>query len=252
MKKQAFFGICCLVLIFSPGLPGFADPPSAVHAARAQLLPHNTSLVLRGNIVFGLGGDRYLFRDSTGDMVLRINDEKWEGLYVGPFDRIEIDGELRRDDRIGLTEIHVINIRSAAGTLERGAAELEHLFIWPVSARITSPYGNRRSPVNGRRQFHSGIDISAPFGTPVRAAMSGRVSAVGRDRVYGNYIIISHHSGLRTKYAHLSSARVRAGDYIETGARIGDVGSTGISTGPHLHFTVFRNGVTVNPRSLLR
>jgi murein DD-endopeptidase MepM/ murein hydrolase activator NlpD len=127
------------------------------------------------------------------------------------------------------------------------------LFIWPVSGVITSAYGNRRDPFNhGRSQFHTGIDIRGGTGTPVRAAMSGRISQVGYDPIWGNYVIISHHSGYRTLYAHLSVIRTRTGAYISTGERIGDIGSTGLSTGPHLHFTVYKNGVTVNPRSLMR
>jgi murein DD-endopeptidase MepM/ murein hydrolase activator NlpD len=82
--------------------------------------------------------------------------------------------------------------------------------------------------------------------------MSGRVSAAGWDDTFGNYVLISHHSGYRTMYGHLSVARVKTGAYVGTGERIGDVGSTGLSTGPHVHFTVYKNGVTVNPRSLMR
>jgi murein DD-endopeptidase MepM/ murein hydrolase activator NlpD len=127
------------------------------------------------------------------------------------------------------------------------------LFIWPTSGYITSPYGYRKWPFGGNaRQFHSGMDIGAPMGSSVRAAMSGRVSAAGWDDVLGNYIVVSHHSGYRTMYGHLSATRVKAGAYVGTGERIGDVGSTGLSTGPHLHFTVFKNGVTVNPRNLLK
>ena len=126
------------------------------------------------------------------------------------------------------------------------------LFIWPCSGYLTSLYGYRSSPFTGVRQFHSGIDIGAPTGTPVRAAMAGRVSFVGYDDTFGNYIVINHHSGYRTLYAHLSVTRVRAGSYVANGERIGDVGSTGLSTGPHLHFTVYKNGVTVNPRALMK
>jgi murein DD-endopeptidase MepM/ murein hydrolase activator NlpD len=126
------------------------------------------------------------------------------------------------------------------------------LFIWPTTGRISSPYGFRISPFTGVRQFHSGIDISAPHGTPIRAAMAGRVSTVGYDHTFGNYVVITHHAGYRTLYGHMSRVRVRAGSFVGTGERIGDVGSTGLSTGPHLHFTVFRNGVTVNPRTLIR
>jgi murein DD-endopeptidase MepM/ murein hydrolase activator NlpD len=128
------------------------------------------------------------------------------------------------------------------------------LFIWPASGRITSPYGWRRWPFGegNVRHFHSGMDIGASWGTPVRAAMSGRVSAAGWDNVLGNYIVVSHHSGYRTMYGHLSAIKVKSGAYVAAGERIGDVGSTGLSTGPHLHFTVYKNGVTVNPRNLLR
>jgi murein DD-endopeptidase MepM/ murein hydrolase activator NlpD len=127
------------------------------------------------------------------------------------------------------------------------------LFIWPLNGVITSPYGYRKDPFSGNRvQFHTGIDIRGNTGTPVRAAMSGRVSSAGYDAVFGNYVIISHHSGYRTLYGHLSVIRTRNGAYVGTGERIGDVGSTGLSTGPHLHFMVYKNGVTVNPRSLIK
>jgi murein DD-endopeptidase MepM/ murein hydrolase activator NlpD len=126
------------------------------------------------------------------------------------------------------------------------------LFIWPIPGYITSPYGFRRSPFTGARQFHSGLDIGSPAGTPIRAAMSGRVSTAGWDDTFGNYVVVSHHSGYRTLYAHMSVIRVKSGAYVGTGERIGDVGSTGLSTGPHLHFTVYKNGVTVNPRTLMK
>jgi len=127
------------------------------------------------------------------------------------------------------------------------------LFVWPLSGPITSGYGYRRDPFNpNRRQFHNGIDIRGRTGAPVRAAMAGRVSQVGYNNVLGNYVIISHHSGYRTLYAHMSVIRTRSGAYVGQGERIGDVGNTGQSTGPHLHFTVYKNGVTVNPRVLMR
>jgi murein DD-endopeptidase MepM/ murein hydrolase activator NlpD len=128
------------------------------------------------------------------------------------------------------------------------------LFMWPVSGYITSSYGYRIYPFDddGGRQFHSGIDIGAVTGTPIRASMSGRVSSAGWDDVLGNHVVISHHAGYRTLYGHMSVIRVKSGAYVGTGERIGDVGSTGHSTGPHVHFSVYKNGVTVNPRSLLK
>jgi murein DD-endopeptidase MepM/ murein hydrolase activator NlpD len=126
------------------------------------------------------------------------------------------------------------------------------LFIWPSPGYITSTYGYRVSPFTRARQFHSGLDIGAPLGAPIKAAMAGRVSYVGYDPSFGNYVVITHHSGYRTLYAHMSMVRVKAGAYVDTGQRIGDVGTSGLSTGPHLHFTVYKNGVTVNPRSLMK
>jgi murein DD-endopeptidase MepM/ murein hydrolase activator NlpD len=127
------------------------------------------------------------------------------------------------------------------------------LFIWPITGRITSPYGYRADPFTGvGRQFHSGIDIGAISGTPIRSAMSGRVIVAGWSDVYGNYVVVNHHSGYRTLYAHMSIIRVKTGEYVATGQRLGDVGSTGRSTAPHLHFTVYKNGVTVNPRTLMK
>ena len=126
------------------------------------------------------------------------------------------------------------------------------LFIWPAAGRISSSFGFRVSPFSRVRHFHGGIDISAPTGTPVRAAMGGRVIQVGYDNTWGHFVLISHHSGFRTFYAHMNVVRVRPGAQVATGQRIGDVGSTGLSTGPHLHFEVHRNGVRVNPLTLMR
>ena len=252
MSKTGVFFPCCFLIFFASASHGFTEQPLIIPAAQAQTLTHNSQVALRGNIIFGLGEARYVFRDSSGDMVVKVEDDIWGELSISPFDRIEIDGELKRDERNWHIELDVISIRRAVGVLERGAAELEHLFMWPVIGRVSSPYGNRRSPITGRQQFHTGIDITAPRGTPVRAAMSGRVSIVGRDNVYGNYIIINHHTGLRTLYAHLNVTRVTQGVYVATGEHIGDVGTSGLSTGPHLHFGVFRNNATVNPRDFLR
>jgi murein DD-endopeptidase MepM/ murein hydrolase activator NlpD len=126
------------------------------------------------------------------------------------------------------------------------------LFARPVWGYISSAYGRRRNPFGGSMQFHSGMDLAAPMGTPVRAAMGGRVIEVGYNEVMGNFVLISHHSGYRTLYGHLSLALVRYGTRVQTGDRIGNVGSTGLSTGPHLHFTVYKNGRTVNPAALMR
>lgn len=121
------------------------------------------------------------------------------------------------------------------------------LFKWPIRGWITSRYGWRNDPFTGVRSFHTGLDIGAAHGTPVYAAMEGRVSAVGYNTVSGNYIIISHHDGYTTLYAHLSKQSVKTGAWVTQATIIGNVGSTGYSTGPHLHFTVSKYGKTMNP-----
>jgi murein DD-endopeptidase MepM/ murein hydrolase activator NlpD len=125
------------------------------------------------------------------------------------------------------------------------------LFIWPVRGRITSRYGYRVSPISGVRTFHTGIDVSAATGVPIKAAMSGRVMSAGYNDTFGNYIVISHHSNYRTLYGHLSAFKTKSGAYVRTSEVIGYVGNTGQSTGSHLHFTVYKNGVTVNPLLLM-
>jgi len=125
---------------------------------------------------------------------------------------------------------------------------LGELFIHPVrGARLTSPFGWRNDPISGARRHHAAIDLAAPQGTPIRAAMEGRVSALGFNAVYGNFIIISHPGNYQTLYAHLHTVLVRRGDQVRQGTQIGTVGSTGYSTGPHLHFAIYRNGRAVNP-----
>jgi murein DD-endopeptidase MepM/ murein hydrolase activator NlpD len=125
------------------------------------------------------------------------------------------------------------------------------LFIWPIRGRITSRYGYRISPISGVRTFHTGIDLSAVTGVPIKAAMSGRVISTGYNNTFGNFIVISHHSNYRTLYGHLSAFKTKNGAYVRTGEVIGYVGNTGQSTGSHLHFTVYKNGVTVNPLILM-
>jgi murein DD-endopeptidase MepM/ murein hydrolase activator NlpD len=126
------------------------------------------------------------------------------------------------------------------------------LFIWPVRGRLSSRYGYRKNPITGLRGFHSGIDISANTGVPIKAAMAGRVISTGYNDIFGNFVVVSHHSNYRTLYGHMSVIRTETGAYVRGGQTIGDVGNTGQSTGSHLHFQVYKNGLTVNPLLLMR
>jgi murein DD-endopeptidase MepM/ murein hydrolase activator NlpD len=126
-------------------------------------------------------------------------------------------------------------------------------FSCPLHAywRDTSDYGWRTSPINGRETFHNGIDMAVDEGTPVYASCSGTVQETGYSDVYGNYIIISHGNGVAMLYGHLSKTYVSSGDATKNGTCIGLTGSTGMSTGPHLHFAVFKDGKPVEPEQFI-
>lgn len=117
----------------------------------------------------------------------------------------------------------------------------------PVGGPVTSAFGMRVHPVTGIRKLHDGVDLGASCGTPVRAAKVGTVRSAGRDGAYGLRVVLDHGAGLRTAYAHLSSASVSRGDRVDPRTVVGRVGSTGMSTGCHLHFLVVRGGTPVDP-----
>ena len=135
--------------------------------------------------------------------------------------------------------------------LARGNSKriLQGGLVWPCpdSKRITSTYGKRNRPTKGGSTFHQGIDIGAPTGTTVIAAAAGEVVISKYSYSGGNYIMIDHGSGIFTIYMHLSKRSCEVGQEVSQGQKIGEVGSTGISTGPHLHFGIRKNGSYVNP-----
>ncbi len=125
-------------------------------------------------------------------------------------------------------------------------------FAMPVVGRVSSPYGMRQLDHEDEPRLHEGIDFAAPEGTPIRAARDGVVEFAGVRGGYGNTVVVDHGDGTKSLYAHASVLNVREGQRVRKGAEIAQVGSTGHSTGPHLHFEVRRNGEAVDPTSLLR
>jgi murein DD-endopeptidase MepM/ murein hydrolase activator NlpD len=125
-------------------------------------------------------------------------------------------------------------------------------FIYPIRGRLTSPFGWRDDPITGARTYHAALDIAAALGTPVKAAMKGTISSAGQNAIYGKFVIITHSNGYQSMYAHMSAISVAQGTAVEQGAKIGEVGSTGRSTGPHLHFALFKNGRSLDPLEFLK
>jgi murein DD-endopeptidase MepM/ murein hydrolase activator NlpD len=199
--------------------------------------------------------DGIIHQGKRGEMLTAIvdkyKDEKYkaEGISIA---KIQSVNEIfpNANKIMENTTLFIPGARMISSDLQEISGDL---FLWPVYGRASDSYGWRSNPFGvGGREFHNGMDISAPTGTPIRAAMAGRVVFVGYNASYGNHVIITHSNGYRTLYAHMSVLRAKSGAYVGAGERIGDVGSTGRSTGPHLHFTVYKNSKTVNPRLLLR
>jgi murein DD-endopeptidase MepM/ murein hydrolase activator NlpD len=134
---------------------------------------------------------------------------------------------------------------------DSGTGEQRNGMHRPVeSTRVTSRFGMRMHPLLGYSRMHRGVDIGAAYGAPIMAAADGVVRFAGRHGGHGNYVLLKHGNNLMTGYAHMSRILVRPGSHVSAGQVIGYVGSTGLSTGPHLHYEVYRNNQPINPSSL--
>ena len=153
-------------------------------------------------------------------------------------------------DRVGASDLQLLRWSverrpdwldaSGSGTQVAGLA-------WPVPARISSGFGMRMHPLLGFRRMHQGVDLRAGWGAPIVAAADGRVASAGWSGGYGNKVHIDHAGGIATSYSHMSRIAAAPGQTVRQGQVIGYVGSTGLSSGPHLHYEVSRNGRPVNP-----
>jgi murein DD-endopeptidase MepM/ murein hydrolase activator NlpD len=162
-------------------------------------------------------------------------------------------------DGIARLEADVVRLEDVLGGLSDAAIEREldsmafpnQLPIAGVRVPVSSPFGTRHDPFNGRLARHTGLDIPARHGTPILSSGGGRVVAAGRRGAYGLTVVVDHGDGLATLYGHASKLLVRVGDVVLPRQPIALVGSTGRSTGPHLHFEVIRDGRRVEPRRYL-
>lgn len=159
--------------------------------------------------------------------------DEWESIEQGLTDFIRV--EQRRADIAAALE----SVQSTEG------------YTWPTAGGIGSYFGYRKHPILGYSRLHGGIDIGGRAGQPIWAVKEGVVIMARANGGYGNTIIVDHGNGYASLYAHQSGFEVKEGDYVKTGQHIGNVGSTGMSTGPHLHFELRENGSVIDPLPLL-
>jgi murein DD-endopeptidase MepM/ murein hydrolase activator NlpD len=194
---------------------------------------------------FGLPEQEFNFRESPGQggaepssVQHQLNPQQLE-LELFRFEQLVAT----RHDSMGMLEILSLRER-----VEKSAFPSLH----PVNAGwFASNFGWRLDPFNGKQSMHEGVDFTAPTGSPIKAAAGGKVTEAERHPQYGNMVTIEHGNNLSTRYAHASKILVKEGDIVLQGQKIAEVGSTGRSTGSHLHFEVLSNGAPQNPAKYL-
>ena len=188
---------------------------------------------------------------QRADAVALVNEiNANEAEYQSTLDAIDAEGEAIQARIVELSR-QLAAQQAASGQTTSNAALGG--YIWPVSSRrITSPFGNRNTGIAGASTNHKGVDIGGVYySSEVHAAKSGTVIVSQYSSSYGNYVVVSHGSGNTTLYAHMSSRSVSVGQWVDQGDVLGITGSTGISSGPHLHFEITENGVRVDPLQYL-
>lgn len=172
----------------------------------------------------------------------------WQGLREKIDVSVPPDRKISGKSRIAIAALQR-NLEALQSDLERMIAAIPTE--WPATGRITSGIGDRISPITGKIEFHAGLDIPNPQGTPVYAPGDGTVEAAREINGNGRTVVLNHGQGITTQYLHLSKIDVSQGQQVRKGQKIAEVGSTGQSTSPHLHYEVRVNGVPTDPRQAL-
>lgn len=170
----------------------------------------------------------------------------------GPLQPISVSSKGTPDDPTSIRANRLLLRMNQLNLLRIAARRTPLLLPLKSTFRLSSPFGMRRDPINGRYSLHPGDDMAAPKGTPVYATADGVIAYAGWAGGYGRLIRIRHAMGFQTRYGHLSKIRVKIGQRVSQGQRIGDMGSSGHSTGPHVHYEVRVNGRPVNPMKYIK
>jgi murein DD-endopeptidase MepM/ murein hydrolase activator NlpD len=248
-----------------PGNDGVEFPPLRLFSYRLaegmDLLSLSARLNLPYDCIATLNGFDNPTAISTGMIVLIPNQpgifvwdtpaSTFQEIVASISENARVDPQPLRLDMEGRLQEGGFYRGESFTPIER-AYFLNILFRFPLPfGRLTSGYGMRDNPFTGDSEFHKGIDLAAPLGTEVFAARDGTVGLVGVDPVMGNMIILNHEAGYQTIYGHLAEIYVQLNDAVRSGMIIGAVGTTGYSTGPHLHFEIRRQGSSRDPSALL-
>ena len=185
-------------------------------------------------------------RDRVGQLRTQADGEREQVAAAEQQEQAAID-DIRARKAEFQAQYDAVQAQIAAMVSRGNPTPGNHRFIWPVNGPISSPFGPRVQPIIGASTFHPGVDIAVSQGTPIKAAGDGVVKMAGTNGGYGNFTLIDHGGGLATGYGHQSRIAVSVGQHVSTGEVIGYVGTTGTSTGPHLHWEVRVNGSPVDP-----
>ncbi len=210
-----------------------AEQQSALEAQRAE----SDMLILQMTAEFAALSDEYDAAEAAKDELLE-QIKKTETEYFNA---------LSAEEAARLAALNAQNNNKVPASASGASSESGFLYPLPYAVEITSPFGMRHNPVTGQYSSHSGVDFGAGQGTSIYACKSGTVTVAGYAEAWGYYVTINHGDGYSTLYAHMTNYTVSTGDYVAQGDVIGYVGSTGWSTGPHLHLSVLYNGAYVNP-----
>ncbi|HQZ95826.1 MAG TPA: peptidoglycan DD-metalloendopeptidase family protein [Pyrinomonadaceae bacterium] len=231
------------------GIKGFQNAISAVKDIKADAPVKGSPLINRSAKAEPLAKLDFAGDPNDAEVISTFEDQvRSEGIEESLRNLI-LDGRIVNTTRSRLAPNAAITLDS--GTSETKAASGPLKYRYPVAGLLTSDIGNRVHPIDGKVKFHAGLDLAVPPGTSVQASAEGVVSFAGWSGGYGNLLVVKHADGRETRYGHLNKLLVTEGDTVSAGQVVALSGSTGRSTGPHVHFEIRENGQVLNPLNIL-